>query len=280
MDGGLSSADFRCVAILGCGLIGGSIDLAIRQRAPGTRVLTFDRDDDPATAVEADLIVLAAPIHENIRLLSALKPQLSPSTILTDTGSTKAAVVAAAAGMRFVGGHPIAGGTVSGRAAARADLFSGRRWVLTPVRDTPAEDLARVAAFVESLGASVDLLGPDEHDRLFALTSHLPQLVVSALMDVVGAGAGAHGLALAGQGLRDTTRLADSPPEIWRDILDTNRAHIATAIDALIGILATLRNDATGQQLEAVFERAARWRQNLDATEGTETPEVHNGGTE
>ena len=103
----------------------------------------------------------------------------------------------------------------------------------------------------------------DDHDRLFALISHLPQLAVSALMDVVGAGAGADGLALAGTGLRDTTRLAASPPGIWRDIIQTNHAHIAPAIDALIDTLTRLRDDESGKELQGIFERAAAAQRRL-----------------
>jgi len=116
---------------------------------------------------------------------------------------------------------------------------------------------------LERLDASVHLLTADDHDRLFALISHLPQLAVSALMDVVGAGAGADGLALAGTGLRDTTRLAASPPGIWRDIIQTNHAHIAPAIDALIDTLTRLRDDESGKELQGIFERAAAAQRQL-----------------
>jgi prephenate dehydrogenase len=251
------------IAIVGAGLIGGSIELALRERRSGLDVVTLDRGDDLGLAADADLIVLAAPVAENIRLLQALQTRLSPDTIVTDTGSTKAAIVAAARGMRFVGGHPVAGAAAAGRAAARAGLFDGRPWVLTPRPETPAGDVARVRALAEGLGGVVHLVDPDEHDRLFALLSHLPQLVSSALMNVVGSGVGDAGLGLAGQGLRDTTRLAASPPGIWRDIVQTNHANIASSVDALIAALASMRDDPTGESAASTLQRAARWKQSL-----------------
>lgn len=262
----MAIAGFRRVAIVGCGLIGGSLELAIKQQEEAD-VVAIDKGDDLTTAGSADLIVLAAPILENIGLLASLKPHVSPRTFITDTGSTKAAIVLAAAGMRFVGGHPVAGGAASGRVAARADLFAGRPWVLTPSEKSASADVDRVRAFVERLGAIVHVLAPDEHDRLFAFVSHLPQLVVSALMDVAGAGAGVEGLRLAGAGLRDSTRLAESPPGIWRDILETNHANIAASLNALIAVLETYRDDPNGDALAAIFERAVEWRGRLRSTQ-------------
>jgi prephenate dehydrogenase len=259
----------RRVAIVGRGLIGGSIERAARERLHGLELIVLDRGDSLTRAADADLIVLSAPIGEIVGLLGALRPIVAEATLITDTGSTKTGIVSAAAGMRFIGGHPIAGAAASGLAAARADLFAGRPWVLTPSADTDPGDLERLRAFVGSLGASPHTLDAAEHDRLFAYVSHLPQLVVSALMDVVGTAVGAEGLALAGSGLRDSTRLAGSPAGIWRDIVRTNDANIGPAIDALIVALTRLRADPDGGELIALFERAARWRAALEGTEGT-----------
>jgi prephenate dehydrogenase len=265
----------RRVAIVGRGLIGGSIERAARERLPDLELIVLDRGDRLTDAEDADLIVLSAPIAEIVGLLGALRPIVTPATLITDTGSTKAAIVSAAAGLRFIGGHPIAGAAASGLAAARADLFAGRPWVLTPTAGSDPGDLERLRAFVHGLGASPNVLDAAEHDRLFACVSHLPQLVVSALMDVVGTSVGAQGLALAGSGLRDSTRLASSPPAIWRDIARTNDANIRPAIDALIDALSRLRDDPDRSELTAIFERAARWRATLERTgpEGTEDAE-------
>jgi prephenate dehydrogenase len=262
------AGDPRRVAIVGWGLIGGSIELALAQRSPGVQVVTLDRDDDLAAIAGADLVILAAPAGANIKILRDLRRHLAPGAVVTDTGSTKAAIVSAATGMRFVGGHPIAGTTTAGRAGARADLFVGRPWLLTPSSDARPDDTRRVRAFVEGLGAVVHSIDAQEHDRLFALLSHLPQLVVSALMHVVGTGAGADQLHLAGTGLRDSTRLASSPPEMWREILETNQANIASSLDDLIAVLTRLRDDESGEVLREIFESAAAWKQRLGGDGG------------
>jgi prephenate dehydrogenase len=256
-------ADFPGVAIVGRGLIGGSIELAVRERCGGVRVVALDRGDGLGAVRGADLVVLAAPILEIVQLLPQLRAHVSSETVVTDTGSTKASIVAAAGGMRFIGGHPVAGAATSGAAAARPDLFVGHPWILTPSETARPEDVARVRAFVERLGATVHLMTADAHDRLFAFISHLPQLVVSALMHAAGSHAGEAGLALAGPGLRDSTRLAASPPDIWRDVLQTNHQHVADAIDSMIDVLSTLRDDTSGDAVGATFASAARWKRAL-----------------
>jgi prephenate dehydrogenase len=257
------SGEFRRVAIVGCGLIGGSIELALRERTAAD-VVTLDRSDSLDRLAGADLVVLAAPILQIIDLLPRLAAHVGAGTLVTDTGSTKAAIVEAAGGMRFIGGHPIAGAAAGGRTAARADLFAGRPWVLTPRPTTPDDDLRRLRRFVETLGGEPHCLDAAEHDRVFSFVSHLPQLAISALMEVAGSRAGAQGLALAGDGLRGSTRLAASPADIWIDILATNRANITGAIDALIAALGALRDDESGRTLRQTFERAAELKQALD----------------
>ena len=254
----------RRVAIVGRGLIGRSIELAIHDRLPGLELAAIDRGDDLDPLASADLIVLAAPILEIIRLLEQIRPRLAPGCVVTDTGSTKVAIVNAAAGLRFVGGHPIAGAAASGAAAARADLFAGCHWILTPTPATDTADTDRVRHFVSVLGAHPRVMGPAEHDRLFAYLSHLPQLAVSALMHTVGEQTGAGALALAGPGLRDSTRLAASPPDIWRDVMATNRPELGAAIDEMISALTRLRDDEDGEVLQAMFESAARWKRTLE----------------
>ncbi len=256
---------FDRIAVIGHGLIGGSIALAVAERSPGVQVITLDRGDDISAVDGADLIVLATPISEILRLLPALAAIVPATAVVTDTGSTKSAIVnAAPPGMRFIGGHPIAGAEVPGRAAARADLFVGRPWILTPTDAADPTDIDRLQRFVGRLGAHARLLPSDEHDRLFAFLSHLPQLVVSTLMDVVGSEVGGDALALAGQGLRDTTRLASSPHSIWLDVVDTNDAQVRGALDQLIARLVALRDDRSGEILARTFESAARWKSALD----------------
>jgi prephenate dehydrogenase len=255
---------FQRIAIVGHGLIGGSIALALRARTPDVEVVTIDRNDLLQDAADADLIVLSAPVRANVDNLRALDGRIRPTALITDTGSTKAAILAAAGGLRFIGGHPIAGLAASGRDAAQADLFVGQRWILTPATGASGDDLAALQQFVASLGAIPTLMTGTDHDRLFAYVSHLPQMTISALMHVIGQSIGRDGLAFAGPGLRDSSRLAASPPDIWRDIAADNHANLTTAIDTLIAALQTLRNDISGEDLTEIFESARRSRAALE----------------
>ena len=275
---------FARIAIVGFGLIGASIALAARARWPAARLIAVDRaavvdralrtgaadvgGEDLALARDADLVVLAAPVLTNIRILSELTAHVGPDAIVTDVGSTKREIAAAAAavdGLSFVGGHPLAGAAVGGVESAQSDLFENRAWVLTPAADRPAA-VAKLSAFVRGLGAHVHLMTPDAHDAVLAYLSHLPQLTASALMHLVGERAGTEGLALAGRGLSDTTRLASSPVDIWRDINATNGDNIGRAVDELIEILLRLKEAATsgGDAIGRTFESAARWKRVLD----------------
>lgn len=250
------------IVIVGRGLIGGSIELAMRERGMGG-VVALDRGDDLSAVATADLVVLSAPVRANLELLGTIREYLSAAALVTDTGSTKAAMHAAGHDMRFIGGHPIAGAASGGRGSARADLFDGRPWVLTRGLGAAKDDEHQLEQFVARLGANPHWMDPAAHDALFAFVSHLPQLAVSALMDVVGCAVADEGMVLAGPGLRDSTRLASSPPDIWADILSTNRPAIRGALDALIGALTRLREDETGAALVEIFERAAAARARL-----------------
>ena len=272
---------FERIGIVGLGLIGGSIALAARERWPRGLIVAVDRKDvleqamsrhvvdvaaeDLGVLSEVDVIVLAAPVRQNLRVLGRLPDHIARSVLVTDVGSTKQAIVEAAVGLpsrlTFIGGHPMAGAAIGGLVQARADLFTGRPWLLTPSGIPPAGDLERLERFVTGLGAEPHVLQAADHDRLLAFLSHLPQLAVSALMAVVGQETGDAGLGLAGRGLIDTTRLASSPAEVWRDITATNAVAIGRALDILIDRLSALRAGLDGEGvLEATFEEAARWR--------------------
>jgi prephenate dehydrogenase len=278
------------LCVVGSGLIGGSIALAARRNLPDVRIVVIDRDpavvdralrtnladdggDDLARAQGSDIVVLAAPVRQNIDLLGGLPDHVTGDLLVTDVGSTKAAIAAAARGLpphiRFLGGHPIAGAASGGIESVQRDLFQGRPWVLTPLLDddprpTRADDLQAIEAFVKALGGVPCRLSPLEHDRLMAYVSHLPQLAVSALMHVVGDGVLHEGLLLAGNGLRDTTRLASSPANTWRDIASTNAPGLKVALDDLIATLERLRDDLdSGEQLARVFDSAERWKRFL-----------------
>jgi len=283
---------FRRVAIAGIGLIGGSIALAIRDRWPSAHIVGIDTPSVlthartsgaldgglPSIAAldAADLVVLAAPVRQNARLLTQLPERISRDALLTDVGGTKRDIVGAARrlppGARFIGGHPIGGAERGGFGFARRDLFENRPWILTPVPGTDFAALSALRAFVAALGARPVVMEPEEHDRVMAFVSHLPQLAASALMDTVGGAVARDGLAVAGRGLADTTRLASSPADVWRDICATNADAISGALDLLIDRLNDLRADLhRGEALDAVFGGAARWRAELMAQDRPRT---------
>lgn len=273
---------FHRIAIIGLGLIGGSIALAVRDRWPGTRVIGIDRQavlahalgsgaidravETPGEADDADLVVLAAPVRQNLELLVDVARR-GGGAVITDVGGTKREILQAASALdhvTFVGGHPIGGAERGGFAFARADLFRGRPWIFTPADDAPADVVERLFALARGAGARPSTMGAAQHDRLMAFLSHLPQLTATALMDVAGSAAATDGLLLAGRGLVDTTRLASSPAGVWRDICASNADEIGGALDLLIARLTVLRADlASGDAIESIFEDAARWRAEL-----------------
>lgn len=273
------------LAIVGFGLIGGSIGLAARERWPDVHLTAIDRQpvvdaalrkgaadaggSDLRLAEKADLVVLAAPVRQNLALLGELARDLPGEALVTDVGGTKLATVDAAKGLparlRFVGGHPLAGAASGGLEEARADLFRGRPWILTPQESSLPQDVERLRAFVTGLGALPRVMDATAHDRLMAYLSHLPQIAVSALMQVVGEHAGEDGLRLAGSGLRDTTRLAASPAGTWRDVAATNVEAVSVALDELTTTLQRLKADlTTGNELQRVFDDARHWKTALE----------------
>ena len=275
---------FEKVAIVGLGLIGGSIALAVRQHWPSSLVIGLDRKevlekamvlhaidvaaDNPVVIAEADLVILAAPVQQNIERLADLDRYVTTPAVVTDVGSTKRTTVEAArilpSRFTFVGGHPLGGAPRGGIEYARPDLFVDRPWLFTPEGDDAAAALERLCSFVRVLGAEPQIIDPAEHDRLLAFVSHLPQLTVSALMHVVGSTAKERGLALTGRGLFDATRLASSPADIWRDICRSNADAIGDALDDLIHELEALRRGlASSTEIDRVFESAGAWRARL-----------------
>ena len=280
--GRLSEPPFRRIAIVGVGLIGGSIALAVKRRWPAADVIGVDRQSvletarrsgvidhgsDGLDAVDgAQLIILAAPVLQNAAALQEL-PRVVRRAVITDVGSTKRTIVEAARvlppELPFVGGHPLSGAAAGGVEAARPDLFADRPWLLTRGLSSTDAAVDSLTEFVTGLGAIPRVIDAVEHDRLLAFLSHLPQLTVTALMHVVGDHAGPDGLALAGRGLHDTTRLASSPASPWRDIVASNGDNISTAIDALIVALEELKSAASPEGtpvLERMFLSAARWK--------------------
>ncbi len=272
------------LAIVGAGLIGGSIGRAARRARAADRIVAVEADPDRAAAVvaagaaddattdleagvrDADIVVLAVPVRQILALLPRLAALLAPNTIVTDVGSVKAPIARDGAlhlGGRFVAGHPLAGRERHGIDAATADLFDGAAWALTPTPETAPDALEAVERFVAALGARPLLLDPERHDRIVAVTSHLPHLLAFALYEMAGERAAVDPdlFALAAGGFHSTTRVAGSSPALWTDICRTNRTEVlaaARAFEAALGrAIAALERDDAGA-LHAAFTRGQR----------------------
>lgn len=273
----------RQITIIGTGLIGGSLGLALKKRKFSGRIVGCDRPlvlerakekgavdegvTNPADAVQrSSIVVLATPVVAIIDLIERLGPALSAKTLLTDVGSTKAAVAARAQKVfgkavvhRFLAGHPMAGKEQSGVEFADADLFQGAAWFVTPF---PGQDVysglsGEFLEWVEKVGARIANLPAEEHDQLCAWISHLPQMISTALAaSLVDEFGGAPLLEAGGRALREMTRISSSPYSMWRDVAITNKKNIADALLKLEQRLAHIRENLDSRELAAEFERA------------------------
>jgi len=284
---------FKKIVIFGVGLIGGSFARALAQakavKSGGivglSRAATYEKkkavlqeivdrtgtQENLTTELEgADLILLAVPVGQTADILKLIKPHLNDNTIITDAGSTKSDVVAAAREVlgprvsQFVPGHPIAGAELSGPEAALVDLYQGKKVVLTPLPENSAASVALVRKAWEACGASVSELTPEEHDSVFATVSHLPHLLSFALV---------HNLAqrdnrdlllsFAASGFRDFTRIAASSPETWRDISMANRVPLLKELKLYVAELTQVSaalESADAEKLEQIFRTAQQIR--------------------
>jgi prephenate dehydrogenase len=274
---------FDKVIVCGVGLIGGSFALALKAAGVVKEVVGFGRTRVPleeavrlgvidriggdwSEASNADLVLLGMPVGQMEAVMYALEPHLGPDTLVTDGGSTKSDVVAAAQAAfgdrigQFVPGHPIAGAEKSGVTAATAGLYRGKRVVLTPLPANSAVAVARVRAAWEACGANVSELTPADHDSVFAAVSHLPHILAYALVHDLARRENSDILfGFAAGGFRDFTRIASSHPEMWRDICLANRVALIKELDAYMSELLKTRvllasGDSAG--LEAMFASA------------------------
>ena len=276
----IAQPEFPRVAIIGTGLIGGSLALAVRREFPEARVVGFDRADvlaramargaireaasDIASAVRgADLVYIALPIGATIDALSKIAEAADANALVTDTGSTKAPICQQAqkhfrGSGRFLGGHPMAGKENSGIEHADANLFSGTRYALIAREEDPDPRVQKFAALLRRIGAEPVWCDAETHDWAVGIVSHLPQLASVALAHLVADETDETGLplTLAGPGLADMLRLAGSPYEIWRDTCLTNRENIAHALDRLAQAIEYLRTRLASKDLEQEFKIA------------------------
>lgn len=257
------------IAVIGLGLIGGSIALAARERL---QAQTLGWDPDPtvvdravargviasrvgtlADAVAgADAVFVAAPVGALPELIGVVLEAAGGDCVVSDVGSTKRAIVAARRDERFVGGHPLAGAETSGLEHARADLFEGATWYLTPTEITDGMLYERLHRLLSGLGARPTALDADTHDRLLALVSHLPHVLANVLVAMVAAGSGSDGgdreqrLPVVGPSFRDATRVAGANSGIWTDIYMSNRDALVPVLDDAIARLAAVRETLAG----------------------------------
>ena len=284
---------FRQVTIIGTGLIGGSLGLALKKRQLAGRIIGCDRapvlkrakycgaiEAGTANQAEAvrgsDLVVLATPVIPILDLIGRFGPALPAKTLVTDVGSTKAQIVQHAAksfgrsaAQRFLAGHPMAGKENAGVEFADADLFEGAVWFFTPLpgQNVHAGQCGQFIHCVEKIGARIAILDPSDHDRFCAWISHLPQMIstalAAALVDEFGPDAPL--LEIGGHALRDLTRISGSPYSMWRDIAITNKNNLADAIHKLEQRLAHIRENLDTRELAAEFERAHELRKSQKA---------------
>ncbi len=257
--------------IVGVGLIGGSIGLALRRA--GWHVSGVDQDrgrveralergviDAEGLDPDVEITFVATPVRSIVE--AAGKALAGTSGLVTDVGSVKASIVSALDDVRYVGGHPMAGSEQEGVDGADPDLFEGAVWVLTPTPDTDDDAYARVRAVVSVLGAEVLALPPERHDEFVAVVSHVPHLTAASLMRIADERADEHAalLRLAAGGFRDMTRIASGHPGIWPDICEENRAAIVAGLDRLIDALSDARAQVADHDAEGLLRDLARAR--------------------
>ena len=284
------------LAIVGLGLMGGSVGMAAIERGLAERVVGFDLDPSSvgralerkaitvgagslaAAVAEADLVFLATPVRSIAAVFAEAAPHLPAGCVVTDVGSTKGGVVDAVSrsapdSIHFIGGHPMAGSEKDGIEAATAELYEGCLWILTPTESTSSEAYGGLMRFLTGLGARVLSLHPGRHDEALALTSHLPQLLSSTLMgfaaDVANSGEGLP-LLTAG-GFRDMTRIAASSPDLWVDIVRENQPALAALVrrfQEALGEAADALENGDWYRLRSMLSEARRARHDLPGKPG------------
>ncbi|MBD3385209.1 prephenate dehydrogenase/arogenate dehydrogenase family protein [candidate division KSB1 bacterium] len=278
--------NYNHIAIVGIGLIGGSLALALKKKGYTGTIVGVDSEEiiqqarernavdkayikpDIENAVkDADLIFLCTPIAEIIKILQTIGKFVKPSALITDVGSTKRKIMEIAnihlpSDVNFIGGHPMAGSEFSSIDAADPFLFENTTWVLTPGRPLNEEDKRAFGELLEFIGAKVLLLLPNLHDEIAAAVSHLPQMAAVALMHLAASRQleSPHFLKMAAGGFRDMTRISSSPFGIWTDILQTNNDMIENYIDAYITELQTIKKALQDNTIGKYFDRAAQSR--------------------
>jgi prephenate dehydrogenase len=285
----VNPARLKRVTVIGLGLMGGSLALALRRTGAAEHIVGCGRAellrratemgaidsgcvDAGESVVGSDLIFLCAPVETSIALLAQIAPRLAPGALISDVGSTKKAFATAAreifgasAAQRVLPGHPLAGGEVSGLEHASGELFAGCLWVLTPIAGAAEKNSIlshqRLVAALEGLGARVIFSTPEEHDRTLAYTSHLPQMLSSALALTLeqAFSMGDPAVQVHGGGLRTMLRLAESNPAMWEQIAASNRDNLAEAMQSMEAELRSFRESLGSPEFRKKFEQARKF---------------------
>jgi len=278
--------DFKTATIIGVGLIGGSLGMALKRKAPNLKVYGIDDDEILIEAQEikaidkgftrnqmetcleqSDLVFICTPINFIIELIPQIAKMTKPGTLVTDMGSTKRQIVQVAEihfkdDIHFLGGHPMTGGEGCGIQHADPLLFENAVYVLTPVNHMPRDLIQKFGTLIEQIGSKVLFLTPTMHDKIAAAVSHIPQLLAVTLVNWVAAHQkdSSHFLRLAAGGFRDMTRVASSPYEIWKDVILTNQQEMLGFLDEFIGELEKTKESLKKNDLSTDFKNGARNR--------------------
>ena len=278
---------FDTLAVVGLGLIGGSFAMDVRRLGFAKRILGYDNNPEynaeissrnlvdylaeapDSKLAEAQLVMLAVPVKAFADVLSNISPHLSASVILTDTGSVKSPLLQMMqapeyAGIGFVGGHPIAGSENFGPRAARENLFSGKRCILTPEMDTDRDVVRTVCEMWESMGSMVSEMDAEDHDQMFASVSHLPHLLAYASIQAIADFSSPEALSHSGAGLKDFSRIASSSPEMWADIFLENQENLLSRMNTFKDVVTRLEDAIKRNDKEKLIELLAQAKTERD----------------
>ncbi len=281
----MKTTDFNNIAIIGIGLIGGSFSLALKKQGYGGRITGIGRNkenlirakemgiidvfstDHAEGTKNADLVLLASPVGQFEQIILNIRDSIKTGTIITDVGSVKAGIINKIGalipeGVHFVAAHPIAGKECSGIDCADADLFNNAKCIITQTPDTDEDAMNRVTDVWKTVGTTVSIMSPEEHDLIFSAVSHLPHVIAYALINAIE-DIDKDILKNSGSGLRDMTRIALSPPELWKDICIYNRENILSSLKSFSFVLSKITgmieaSDWAGLEKEFIRAKGAR----------------------
>ena len=283
--------DFKKITIIGVGLIGGSLGLALKEKKPNFKIIGIDKQEIIEKAItrgaidegtvnleegikEADIVIIATPVKTILNILIQINPFLKKGCIVTDTGSTKGQIVERAdkvlsKDIFFIGGHPMAGSEKYGIESANPHLFQDKTYILTPTKKSNLIAIEKIFSLIKMIGANRLILDPFEHDRIVGAVSHLPQVIAVSLINTIGElalrGNNNNYFKAVGDGFKDVTRIASSPYKIWEDICDTNQENILEMIQEFRNYLEViedkLKNDPSS--LKEEFQKASKLRETL-----------------